>query len=127
MVGFKLKIKNIEWVIAFLPQESEWLANPVTKLQERAITNYEMATIFIRNTLSPQLVIPTFMHEITHAVLYSNLLVVPNKFTEEEVCNLISQYLDDFISYREVFRGFLDHLEQEANKKETPETVEAID
>lgn len=111
MNGFKLKIKSIEWSVVFVPEDTEFLNG------ELAITNTRMAIIFIADNISAAMLETVFLHEITHAILYSNLLVVPNKFTEEEVCNFSAQYLDDLIEYRNSLRLFLTAI----NKKEEEE------
>lgn len=53
-------------------------------------------TIYINNTLSPSLLKKVLLHEITHAVLYSYNISIPN-YEEEIIADLIATYGNEIV------------------------------
>lgn len=84
-----------------LPTEKTWKIYEVPSTDPNLLLNgaeswgltyFKSKTIYIDQGLKPEHKIEVLRHEITHAVIFETQFVSANKYTEEDVCDLMGTY-----------------------------------
>lgn len=102
---FTIKLLDLEWDVVFVDPDSPMLEHEGKPAV--ALTRYYEQTIYMVNKLPKDIFWRVYTHEIVHALMYTHLLVIPESFTEEEVCNFIAQYIEEVNRCRNVLSEVL--------------------
>lgn len=96
------KINGMDWVITVVPDD-----NPEIESEDKYIfgsTNVFKQCISINEKIQPTSLMPTLLHELTHAALFSYGWDSRSEFTKEEMCDFFGAHGKELV---EIAKSFL--------------------
>jgi hypothetical protein len=95
------KINGLDWVITVVPDD-----NPEIESEDKYIfgsTNIFKQVISINEKIQPTSLMPTLLHELTHAALFSYGLDSHDTFTKEEMCDFFGAHGKEIVDIAKRF------------------------
>lgn len=90
MKAFEIVLNTQVWTVKIDHMRSSKLSTPGGDYY--GICNYDTYEILIGKLENTQSMSKTFIHELTHAILFSHMLERKKSFNEEDVCNFTAKY-----------------------------------
>ena len=97
--GMSYSVSLVDGISPYLRKGDEMLAG---------VIYYDVKNIYINKQISYGQQVETFVHELTHAILYeSQLDVTKDSYTEEELCRFTERFLPLINDKKDEFEKYL--------------------